>query len=128
MVKSITKEDNEVLSRVSSDNNPSLVRLSKIDPLGRNPNETLTELSNDEGIIFSLLEAAHEFKIVDLPATMFFFERLRINRVPLNRKGIDEYLKAIIGQPVTTPTYGGAGSLGDEEKKPGIISRIRGKT
>jgi hypothetical protein len=109
---------------------PALKRLEKVDVLGRHPDITLTELSRDEGIIFAVIEALSKMETlkreegVRLPGVVEFFNLLRLNRVALDRKGIDEYLKAIIGQPQTAfPQLGNPGSLNVEDR-PGLISRL----
>lgn len=105
---------------------PSIKKLERLDKLGRNPDKTLTELSNTETIYFSIIEAMNDGGIIQTPSTLAFIEHLRINRVALNRKGIDEYLKGLIGQPQNFyPMLGAPGSFPQEEKK-GWIDRITG--
>ena len=97
---------------------PNIKKLERLDKLGRRPDETLTELSNNETIYFSIIEALNDAEIIKTPAMNAFIAHLRINRVALNRKGIDEYLKGLIGQPQNYyPMLGAPGSFPQEEKR-----------
>lgn len=119
----------ELAGRISAEVqslDPSIKKLERLDKLGRDPDKTLTELSNTETIYFSIIEAMNDGGIIKTPATLAFFDHLRKNRVAMNRKGIDEYLKGLIGQPQNFyPMLGSPGSFPQEEKK-GLWDRVSG--
>lgn len=109
--------------QVGQVNDPQLKQLDMVSVLGRDASNTLTELSYDEVIDFAIIEAIHKEGILDLSAVVTFINLLKTNRVALDRKGVSEYLKGIIGQPVRDfAPYGMPGTV--EEDKPGVLSRL----
>lgn len=107
--------------------NPDMHRLRQADNLIADPVNDLTELSNDECIDFALIEALHKGGIINLSGTMAFLELLKRNRASLDRKRVDEYLKAVVGQTQPLPTaYSQIGAPGSftEIDKPSIFKRF----
>jgi len=114
----ISTELREGISKEVQSLDPSLQRLNRVDVLARRPDETLTELSPNEVIYFSAIEAMNETGIIDTPTVVNFFNRLRINRMAMNRKRVDEFLKGLNNQPQNIyPALGAPGSFPLEEKK-----------
>ena len=107
--------------------NPDMHRLEQADLLISDPENDLTELSNDEAIDFALIEALHNTGVIKLNGTMEFISLLKRNRASLDRKRTDEYLKAVIGQVQPLPgAYAQVGSPGSfqEVEKPGLFARF----
>ena len=113
-------------SKTPEIHDPSLKRLQQADVLGHDPENSLTELSNDECIDFAILEALHTHDIIRLKGTMEFLKILKRNRVALDRKRTDEYLKSIIGQVQRLPDYGAVGAPGsfEVEEKQSLVQRF----
>ncbi|WOF15996.1 hypothetical protein F1737_04400 [Methanoplanus sp. FWC-SCC4] len=105
---------------------PLLRRLDMVQVLGRDPDNTFTELSDDEAIEFGILESLHNSDVIKLDGVMIFFQLLKRNRVALDRKGTDEYIKALVGQingQIQPHTYyASPGTV--EQEKTGIMDRI----
>jgi hypothetical protein len=103
---------------------PEIRHLEMVSVLGRDAENTLTELSYDEAIDFAILKSLHDSEIINLQAVIDFIQFLKVNRVALDRKGIDEYLKGIIGQPIKEyAPYGMPGTVNPEDK-PGVLSKL----
>lgn len=117
------------LDSMKAIDNPDLHRLKQADKLLPDPDNNLTEFSNDECIDFALIEALHKAQIINLSGTMVFFDVLKRNRTALDRKRTDEYIKAVIGQvqplPMSYSQVGAPGSFGDEIKKPSAFQRFK---
>lgn len=107
--------------------NPDMHRLRQADQLITDHESDLTELSNDECIDFALLESLHKSGIINLSGTMQFLSLLKRNRASLDRKRVDEYLKAVVGQtqplPAAYSQVGAPGSFGEVEK-PSLFKRF----
>jgi hypothetical protein len=119
----------DIRKKISEDANmhdPVLRRLEMLQVLAQDPKNDLTELSFDESIDFALIEAIHRMKVLKLDGVIQFFEILKQNRVSLDRKRVNEYLKGIIGQvngqlqPVQY--YGSPGTVEPEKKS--ILDRM----
>ncbi|EHQ35378.1 hypothetical protein [Methanoplanus limicola] len=109
-----------------SGNDPLMRRLDMVQVLGRDPENTLTELSYDEAIDFAILQALHDSGVIRLDGVIDFITILKRNRVPLDRKGIDEYLKGVIGQingQIQPQAYYGSPGTVDPEKT-SLMDRI----
>ena len=107
--------------------NPDMHRLRQADKLIEDHENDLTEMSNDECIDFALIEALHESGIIKLSGTMTFFGLLKRNRASLDRKRVDEYLKAVVGQSQPLPAaYSQVGAPGSfaETDKPSLFKRF----
>lgn len=107
--------------------NPDMHRLRQADKLISNAEDDLTELSNNECIDFALIEALHNSGVIKLTGTMQFISLLKKNRASLDRKRVDEYLKAVVGQtqplPAAYSQIGAPGSFGETEK-PSLFKRF----
>lgn len=122
----IVKKSNlpeSIRNKISQDANvydPSLRRLEMVQVLAQNPKSDLTELSEDECIDFALIRALHVSEVIKLDAVIMFFDYLKENRVSLNRKRTEEYLKGLIGQvngQIQQGAYYGAPGTIEPEKK-----------
>lgn len=119
----------DIRKKISEDANihdPVLRRLEMLQVLATDPKNDLTELSFDESIDFALIESLHNTGVIKLDGVMEFFTILKRNRVSLDRKRTNEYLKGIIGQVngqlQTMQYYGSPGTVEPEKKS--ILDKI----
>lgn len=119
----------DIRQKISEDANvhdPLLRRLEMVQVLATDPKNDLTELSEDESIDFALLEALHNSDVIKLNGVMDFFMVLKRNRVSLDRKRTNEYLKGLIGQVngqlQPTMYYGSPGTVEPEKKS--ILDKV----
>lgn len=113
----------DIRSKISEDSlnhDPLLRRLEMVQVLAPDPKNDLTELSDDESIDFALIEALHNSGVIQLDGVMEFFTILKRNRVALDRKRTNEYLKGLIGQvngQIQPSMYYGSPGTVEPEKK-----------
>jgi hypothetical protein len=108
-----------------SNQDPSLKRLDMVGTIAQHPDENLTELSFDETVDYSVIEALTDAGVLDLSMVVTFLRYLRINRTALDRKRVDEYLRGIAAdsgpiQPYVS--YGAPGTV--EPEKKGIVDTL----
>jgi hypothetical protein len=119
----------DIRNKISEDANihdPLLRRLEMVQVLATDPKNDLTELSEDECIDFAIIRALDETGVIKLDGVLKFLDYLKSNRVSLDRKRTDEYLKGLIGQVngqlQPMPYYGSPGTVQPEEK--GLMDKL----
>ncbi|TSA54944.1 MAG: hypothetical protein D4R45_03275 [Planctomycetaceae bacterium] len=84
--------------RSSAFQDPFLLRLEMAGKLAEDPLNDLTEISTGEATFFAAIRTLHNGGVLDLSMVLDFEDNLKRNRVSIDRKRVDEYIKALVGQ------------------------------